>query len=70
VIERRGGKREGAGRPRGEPSMICTFYLTKSQIDLLKKWGGGNASAGLRWLIDQASKMIHLPDETPPHSNG
>ncbi len=33
--------------------------LTDDQVKLLRKWGKGDVSAGLRWLINQASTMVY-----------
>lgn len=55
----RGGRRPGAGRPRNNPpTRRYTVALTEAQIRLLRMWGRGDASAGLRWLIDAAAPMI------------
>lgn len=59
----RGGKREGAGRkPHVPPLRCCKVYLTDEQIKLLRKWGRGNASDGLRWLIEMAARVVRRPD--------
>lgn len=58
-VERRGGRRAGAGRkPHPEPLLVYTVKMTTAHAALLKKWGGGNASAGIRWLIDAANVLI------------
>jgi hypothetical protein len=57
--ERRGGIRRGAGRPKHpEILLTCSVKLTPAHMKLLRLWGGGNASAGLRWLIDAAKPLI------------
>lgn len=54
-----GGKRAGAGRPRSNPpTTSCSIRLTDAQRRLLRMWGKGDMSAGLRWLIDEAAKRI------------
>lgn len=59
----RGGKRKGAGRPRSDPPTVSqSMRLTIEQIRLLRQWGRGDASAGLRWLIDQAKHLVRKPD--------
>lgn len=63
-----GGKRRGAGRPRNDPPtkkrMVC---MTDEQARLLRMWGRGDVSAGLRWLIDNAAKIVKrtTPTEQP-----
>ena len=56
----RGGYREGSGRKRHVPLLKkrC-FNLTDEQMAVLYKWGRGDASAGLRWLITTAIPLIH-----------
>lgn len=54
-----GGKRDGAGRKRNNP--LCArhgVYITNEQARLLRIWGKGDLSAGLRWLITAAAPMI------------
>ena len=58
-IERRGGKRAGAGRKKHNPIVTYNVHITAAHASLLKEWGGGNISAGLRWLVDAASILIH-----------
>ena len=59
-----GGKRPGAGGPKIGVKPRC-INLTDEQARLLRMWGKGNMSAGLRWLIRVASPMVHRP---PPKS--
>lgn len=55
----RGGKRAGAGRkPHTPPLRRISAYLTEEQIKLLRMWGRGDISAGLRWLISASASMI------------
>lgn len=64
----RGGRRPGAGQPAHDPPLHdCKVLLTEEQIKLLRKWGRGNVSAGLRWLIDRAKLVVRRDDdeETP-----
>lgn len=58
-----GEKRSGAGRKKGNahPRCVC---LTDAQCKLLRMWGRGSLSAGLRWLIDQAALVVVRAD--PP----
>lgn len=54
-----GGKRPGAGRKNTKiPLVAYSVDITHAQAELLKQWGGGNISAGLRWLIDVAELWI------------
>lgn len=47
------------GRKRNNPPCkarcIC---LTDEQVKLLRMWGRGDVSAGLRWLIESAKSMV------------
>lgn len=55
----RGGKRPGAGRPRHHPPLIrIRAYITEEQAKLLREWGRGDLSAGLRWVVGEAAKMV------------
>lgn len=42
--------------------MRCV-YLTDDQARLLRRWGRGDASAGLRWLIDSAATRLVKTDD-------
>lgn len=54
-VDRRGGKREGAGRKRTKvPLVTYRVHIRMDQADLLALWGDGDVSAGLRWLVDAA----------------
>lgn len=56
-----GGYRPGSGRKkRKEKYMPYSFDITESQIDMLRLWGGGDASAGLRWLIAGAILFVRF----------
>ncbi len=61
------GKKTG-GRVKSNPPLkkICV-NLTEEQCALLRKWGRGDLSAGLRWAIEQSKWLVRKPD--PPHSN-
>ena len=47
--------------------------LTDDQAALVRKWGRGDLSAGLRWLIDSAAALILKRDEVDqidvPHNS-
>ncbi len=65
-----GGKRVGAGRKRLDPPVSeHRLNLTDEQVKLLRTWGRGDVSAGLRWLIDQAKHVVRKPDKAPPQSS-
>lgn len=54
--DKRGGRREGAGRPpTGTALHSLTVRLTPEQIDRLRELGNGNASRGVRTLLDYGS---------------
>lgn len=60
---RRGGKREGAGRKRNNPPTHAhCVYLTVEQAKLVRMWGRGDLSAGLRWLISAAKPLVRRAD--------
>lgn len=67
-----GGKRSGAGRKKSDPpTRARCVYLTDKQVKLLRMWGRGDVSAGLRWLIEAASPLItrsRLPEAPAPSS--
>lgn len=65
VMGTHGGKRKGAGRKRNDPptSPRCVC-LTDEQVKLLRMWGRGDVSAGLRWLIDTVAPMIRRTRKT------
>ena len=57
--ETRGGKRKGSGRKKStDPIVTYSVRITISQAESLKTWGGGDLSAGLRWLIDSSEILI------------
>lgn len=53
---KRGGRREGAGRPRVyEGGLIRTVvYLTPEQVGAMVRIGDGNISAAVRQVIDES----------------
>lgn len=55
----------GSGRKKLVPAVkarcIC---LTDEQVRLLRMWGRGDVSAGLRWLIEAAAPMIFRVSNT------
>lgn len=59
-----GGKREGAGRRKHVPPLKKRCVnLTDEQCKLLRMWGRGDLSAGLRWLIAAAAPLIKRRSE-------
>jgi hypothetical protein len=55
----RGGARAGAGRKRiSDPLSTYALRVSARQAALLKLWGGGDASAGLRWLVDAVEHLV------------
>lgn len=60
----RGGKRAGAGRKAHVPPLKRKCVrITEAQARLLRMWGRGDASAGLRWLIEQAKHVVRRPGD-------
>ena len=56
--------RRGKGRPRHVPPLRkCHINLTDEQIRVLRMWGRGDVSAGLRWLIAAAAPLIGKPGD-------
>lgn len=64
MLERK-KRRPGGGRKAHIPPVKrrCV-YMTDEQTKLLRVWGRGDVSAGLRWLIDNAAPLIHRPTNT------
>ena len=57
----RGGKREGSGRKRNDPpTKGFHVYITEDEARLLREWGRGDLSAGLRWLIERGEFRLGL----------
>lgn len=51
--------RRKRGRPRSDPATRnVKLRLTEVQIKLLRAWGRGDVSAGLRWLVDAMTPFI------------
>ena len=56
-----GGSRPGAGRKRTADPVVRSHYgvdITHAQAEFLKLLGGGDLSAGLRWLVEAARPMV------------
>jgi hypothetical protein len=59
VLVSSGGKRKGAGRkPNNPPTKKHCVSITDEQARLLRAWGKGDLSAGLRWLVDVAKLIV------------
>lgn len=64
-----GDREKRANRRRNyPPTKARCVYLTDEQVKLLRMYGRGDVSAGLRWLIDAAAPMVVKP--LPPHNSG
>ena len=68
----KGGRTPGAGRKRHVPPLKeYHIGLTEEQAKLVRMWGRGDLSAGLRWVISTSALMIRHKDELDsPHSSG
>ncbi len=53
-------------RKNDPPTKQRCVRLTDEQCRLLRTWGRGDLSAGLRWLIDTAQHLIVRGDVAPP----
>lgn len=52
-------RRPGGGRKKKTDKPIdYSVKITPAQAQLLKTWGGGDVSAGLRWLISTTAPLI------------
>lgn len=52
-------RRKTGGRKKHFPPLKKRLVtITDEQAALLRKWGRGNLSDGLRWLVDQAAKLV------------
>jgi hypothetical protein len=59
-----GGKRAGAGPKRKrDPIVTYSVRMSHAHAEMLRLWGGGDISAGLRWVMDNATMLVRL---TPP----
>lgn len=60
----RGGKRKGAGRKKHFPPLKgVEVMVTDEQVKLLRMWGRGSVSEGLRWLVEMAKTVVYKPKE-------
>lgn len=65
MIEMQQKRKKTGGRVAHFPPLKKrTVLLTEEQAKLLRMWGRGDMSAGLRWLIDQAKEVVYKPKET------
>jgi len=52
-------RKKTGGRQKHDPPLKKHLVnLTEDQARLLRAWGRGDLSAGLRWLVDAASVMV------------
>jgi hypothetical protein len=50
------------GRPPHDPPLKKRCVrLTDEQVRMLRAWGRGDMSAGLRWIIEAAAPLVHRP---------
>jgi hypothetical protein len=54
----RPGRSPGAGRKKQAPIFSYSVDITHAQAELLRLWGNGDISAGLRWLVDAAEIFV------------
>ena len=52
---KRGGRREGAGRPRtfSQDAVRLSVTLERAHVEWLRELGEGNVSAGIRRLLER-----------------
>ena len=55
-------KKTGGRKAHIPPLKKKRVNLTDEQVKLLMKWGRGDLSAGLRWVIDQSKWLVRKPD--------
>lgn len=60
-----GVKGRSGRKGHNPPLKLRAFRLTDEQIKILRIWGRGDASTGLRWLISQAQKLICRFEDLP-----
>ncbi len=60
-------KKRGGRQKHNPPLKKRLLSITEEQAKLLRMWGRGDMSAGLRWLISQAAEVVYKPreDEAP-----
>lgn len=59
------------GRKKHIPPLVRRHLrVTDEQIKLLRMWGRGDASVGLRWLIEQAKHVVRRPDTDEVYIQG
>ena len=59
--KRPGGNNGGGRRKMNPPTKPHTIRITIEQAKLLRMWGRGDMSLGLRWLIETARLVIAKP---------
>ena len=55
-----GGRRKGAGRPEGKAARLRVYSvrLTDRHAVLLRLWGAGNVSEGVRELVEKEASRF------------
>lgn len=56
-------------KPNDPPTRARKVYITDEQVKLLRMWGRGDVSAGLRWLIEAAAPMVCRNVATSPRDS-
>ena len=69
TIEKRGGKREGAGRKVIPGTIMKSVKLTPEHWEQAKILGKGNAARGIRLSIAAAMKMFNIPSNQQKGEN-
>lgn len=61
-------KRKRGRPPHVPPLRKRCVALTDEQCKLLRLWGHGDMSAGLRWLIQAAAPLVRRRKVDPPNN--
>ena len=69
-VERTSARRKPGRKPHVPPLKKRNLTLTDDQCKLLRMWGHGDMSAGLRWLIEAAAHLVRRVEPRPPRSSG
>lgn len=62
-----GKKKRGGSNKHIPPLKKRLVSMTDEQAKLLRMWGKGDLSAGLRWLVDQCRYLVRKVDD--PRNN-
>lgn len=63
-------KKTGGRKAHVPPLKKKRVNMTDEQAKLLMKWGRGDLSAGLRWLIEEAKRWVHKPGPDDLRNSG